>query len=184
MNTNKNNIIKYSIFIALSSLFLFTDLLTKFIAQTTLEGKKPMVLIDGVLELLFIRNEGAAWGMLSNHRWVFMTITAIAIIVLPIILYKYRKLHFLFGFSLSLIIGGAIGNMIDRVFLGYVIDFIYLPFLDFIFGPGGFPRFNIADCCATVGVALMFIYLVFIDKTFFEGEKAKTKVEETKNDEA
>lgn len=160
------------------------DFVTKRLVAGGMELYESRVIIKNVLELEYVRNEGAAWGMLSNHRWVFMTITAIAIIVLPIILYKYRKLHFLFGFSLSLIIGGAIGNMIDRVFLGYVIDFIYLPFLDFIFGPGGFPRFNIADCCATVGVALMFIYLVFIDKTFFEGEKAKTKVEETKNDEA
>lgn len=66
MNTNKNNIVKYTIFIALSGFFLFVDLLTKFIAQVTLEGKKPLVLIDGVLELLFIRNEGAAWGMFSG----------------------------------------------------------------------------------------------------------------------
>ena len=62
MNTNKNNIVKYTIFIALSGFFLFVDLLTKFIAQATLEGKKPLVLIDGVLELLFIRNEGASMG--------------------------------------------------------------------------------------------------------------------------
>ena len=171
----------WTIIIVLSVALYF---ITKRLVAGEMELYERIPVIKGVFELEYIRNEGAAWGILSNHRWVFMVITAVAIIVLPILLYKYRKLHFLFGFSLSLIIGGAIGNMIDRVFLGYVIDFIYLPFLDFIFGPGGFPRFNIADCCATVGVALMFIYLVFIDKTFFEGEKAKTKVEETKNDEA
>ena len=111
------------------------DFVTKRLVAGGMELYESRVIIKNVLELEYVRNEGAAWGMLSNHRWVFMTITAIAIIVLPIILYKYRKLHFLFGFSLSLIIGGAIGNMIDRVFLGYVIDFIYLPFLDFIISP-------------------------------------------------
>ena len=156
------------------------DFITKRLVAGEMELYERIPVIKGVFELEYIRNEGAAWGILSNHRWVFMVITAVAIIVLPILLYKYRKLHFLFGFSLSLIIGGAIGNMIDRVFLGYVIDFIYLPFLNFIFGPGGFPRFNIA----VVGVILMIIYLVFIDRTFFaDDKKKKTQSEETKNDE-
>lgn len=160
------------------------DFVTKRLVAGGMELYETRTVIKGVFELEYIRNEGAAWGILRDHRWVFMVITAVAIIVLPIILYKYRKLHFLFGFSLSLIIGGAIGNMIDRVFLGYVIDFIYLPFLNVIFGPSGFPRFNVADCCAVVGVILMFIYLVFIDKTFFaDDKKKKTQSEETKNDE-
>ena len=160
------------------------DFRTKKLVAGGMELYERIPVIKGVFELEYIRNEGAAWGILSDHRWVFMAITAIAIVILPIILYKYRNLHFLFGFSLSLIIGGAIGNMIDRIFLGYVIDFIYLPFLNVIFGPSGFPRFNIADSCAVVGVILMFIYLVFIDKTFFADDKKKKQPsEETKNDE-
>lgn len=72
------------------------DFVTKRLVAGGMELYESRVIIKNVLELEYVRNEGAAWGMLSNHRWVFMTITAIAIIVLPIILYKYRKLHFLF----------------------------------------------------------------------------------------
>ena len=120
-------------------------------------------------------NLGAAWGMLSGARWIFIIISIAAIIILPIILYKYRKLHFLFGFSMSLIIGGAIGNIIDRLFSGNgVTDFIEFAFVDF-------PIFNVADICVTVGAVMMFIYLVFIDKTFFMTKDSKKEKEETKN---
>lgn len=137
---------------------------TKMLIANTFELGETHVLIKGFLNFTFIRNEGAAWGMFSNSRWVFIVITAVMLVVLPIVLYKYRKLHFLFGFSLSLIIGGAIGNMIDRVFQGSVVDFIQAAFIDF-------PIFNFADCCVTVGAALMFVYLVFIDKTLFKSKK-------------
>ena len=113
--------------------------------------------------------------MLSGARWIFIIISIAAIIILPIILYKYRKLHFLFGFSMSLIIGGAIGNIIDRLFSGNgVTDFIEFAFVDF-------PIFNVADICVTVGAVMMFIYLVFIDKTFFMTKDSKKEKEEAKN---
>lgn len=137
---------------------------TKMLIANTFELGETHVLIKRFLNFTFIRNEGAAWGMFSNSRWVFIVITAVMLVVLPIVLYKYRKLHFLFGFSLSLIIGGAAGNMIDRVFQGSVVDFIQAAFIDF-------PIFNFADCCVTVGAALMFVYLVFIDKTLFKSKK-------------
>ncbi|MBR7082867.1 MAG: signal peptidase II [Clostridia bacterium] len=137
---------------------------TKLLISNTFELGETHVLIKGVLNFTYIRNEGAAWGIFSDSRWVFIAITAVMLVVLPLVLYKYRKLHFLFGFSLSLIIGGAAGNMIDRVFQGSVVDFIQAAFIDF-------PIFNFADCCVTVGAALMFIYLVFIDKTLFKSKK-------------
>ena len=140
------------------------DQLTKYVISHAYEIGESHILINGVLNFTYIRNEGAAWGMFSNSRWVFIAITAVMLVILPILLFKYRKLHFLFGFSLSLIIGGAIGNMIDRVFQGSVVDFIQAAFIDF-------PVFNFADCCVTVGAALMFIYLVFIDKTLFHSKK-------------
>lgn len=145
---------------------------TKLLISNTYALGESHELIKGVLNFTYIRNEGAAWGMLSDNRWVFIVITAIMLVVLPIVLYKYRKLHFLFGFSLSLIIGGAIGNMIDRVFQGSVVDFIQAAFIDF-------PIFNFADCCVTVGAALMFVYLVFIDKTLFKSKKGDDKPTKT-----
>lgn len=157
MNINKNNIIKYSIFIALSSLFLFTDLLTKFIAQTTLEGKKPIVLIDGVLELLFIRNEGAAWGMFSGAGIIFSVIAIAAIIFMIYVLIKMPATKH-YGMLLATIIclfTGALGNLIDRLWLSYVRDFIYFYGIDF-------PVFNVADIFVTIGAVLLIISLIFI----------------------
>ena len=88
---------------------------------------------------------------------------------MPIILYRYRKLHFLFGLSLSLFIGGAIGNMIDRVFLGYVVDFLEFTFIDF-------PIFNVADICVVCGAIIMMIYVIFFDKEFFTDKKQTQKI--------
>jgi signal peptidase II len=153
---------------------IILDQITKLIVVNTMTLAETIPLIEKVFSFTRVHNYGAAWGMLSNHRWIFIAVTALAIIILPIFLYKYRKLHFLFGFSLSLIIGGAVGNMIDRVFLGYVIDFLQFTFIDF-------PVFNVADICVTCGAALMFIYLAFIDKTLF-AETPKKKKEESTND--
>lgn len=161
------------VWIIVIALSVGIDQLTKYLISSSYAIGESHVLIKGVLNFTYIRNDGAAWGMLSNSRWIFIVITAIMIVILPIVLYRYRKLHFMFGFSLSLIIGGAIGNMIDRVFQGSVVDFIQAAFIDF-------PVFNFADCCVTVGAVMMFIYLVFIDKTLFRPKKA----EETAGDAA
>lgn len=122
--------------------------------------------IPKIMEFRYILNTGAAWGMFSENRWVFLIISGVALVILPIILYKYRNLPFLFGFSLSLIISGAAGNMIDRVFSGAVVDFLNFLFVDF-------PVFNFADICVTVGAALMFVYLIFFDKEIFSDSKKK-----------
>ena len=165
------------------------DQLTKLIVVNTMTVGQSNVIIDGVLSFTFVRNEGADWGMFADNRWIFIAITAVAIICLPLILYKYRHAPFLFGFSLSLIISGAIGNMIDRVFVGSVVDFIDADIFNLVYTPisgifgvknAHFPVFNIADCCVTVGAILMFIYLIFLDKTIFPSEKKPA--EETRND--
>lgn len=152
------------LWIAVILLSVLLDFLSKQIVMGNMELFSSIPLIPNVLSFTYIHNKGAAWGMFSDQRWVFLVVTGIALIVMPIVLYKYRKLHFLFGFSLSLVIGGAVGNMIDRVFLGYVVDFIEFTFIDF-------PVFNVADICVTVGAALLFVYLIFIDKTFFADKK-------------
>lgn len=143
------------------------DQVTKILVAGNMVLYESIPVIPKLFSLTYIHNYGAAWGMFSEHRWVFLIITAAALMIMPIILYRYRKLHFLFGFSLSMILAGAIGNMIDRVFLGYVVDFIEAVFIDF-------PIFNVADICVVVGAVLMAIYLIFLDKTFFV-DKPKSK---------
>ncbi|MBQ3490319.1 MAG: signal peptidase II [Clostridia bacterium] len=140
------------------------DQVTKLIVVNTMEYGQSIVLIKKIFSFQYIHNYGAAWGMFSDHRWVFMVITSLALIAMPIILYRYRKLHFLFGLSLSLFIGGAIGNMIDRIFLGYVVDFLQFTFIDF-------PIFNVADICVVFGAIIMMIYVIFFDKELFVDKK-------------
>jgi signal peptidase II len=159
---------------AIIILSVLIDQISKYIVVQTLPLYDSVTLIDGFFSFTHIQNRGAAWGMFSEHRWVFLAATAIAIIVLPIILYRFRKLHALFGTSMSLIIGGAVGNMIDRLFLGYVIDFLEFTFIDF-------PVFNIADICIVVGTFMMAAYILFFDKTLFVDTKNK-KEKDTTND--
>lgn len=144
------------------------DQASKLIVVNTMEYGESIVLIKNIFSFQYIHNYGAAWGMFSNHRWVFMLITSLALIAMPIILYRYRKLHFLFGLSLSLFIGGAIGNMIDRVFLGYVVDFLEFTFIDF-------PIFNVADICVVCGAIIMMVYVIFFDKELFTDTKQTPK---------
>jgi signal peptidase II len=154
---------------------VLVDQISKLIVVKTLPLYDSIVVIKGFFSFSHIQNRGAAWGMFSESRWIFLTATAVALIVLPIILYKFRKVHVLFGTSMSLIIGGAIGNMIDRVFLGYVVDFLEFTFIDF-------PVFNIADVCIVVGTFMMAAYILFFDKTLFVDKKKTSEKAEKEKD--
>ena len=128
------------------------DQLTKYLAVSHLKDGSSMVLIPGVFELTYLENRGAAWGMLENFRWLFLIFTAVAcgglaygyIKSLPS--KRYRNFRILCVFLLS----GAIGNAIDRLFHGYVVDFFYFSLIDF-------PVFNVADCYVTVSIVLFLI---------------------------
>ena len=153
---------------------ILLDQLTKWIVVNSMELYESIVLIPKLFSFTHIHNYGAAWGMFSDHRWIFILVTTVALIAMPIILYRYRKVHFLFSLSLSLFIGGAVGNMIDRVFLGYVVDFLEFTFIDF-------PVFNVADICVVFGAGIMIVYALFFDKTLFVDKKpaaASTNAEE------
>ena len=146
------------------------DQVTKLLAIQFLGLYQRITVIPYLFNFYHIKNTGAAWGMFSENRWVFIIISLAAIIALPFFLYKYRKAPFAFGFSLSLIIGGAIGNMIDRLFApnGGVTDFIEFAFMDF-------PVFNVADICVCIGAVIIFIYLAFFDKVIFPPDEPKKK---------
>ena len=106
-----------------------------------------------VLHFTYYRNEGAAFGSLKDHRWVFMVFSTIAIIGLTIYLFKYRPKSKFVQITLAMIIGGGIGNMIDRIFLGYVIDFVDFTLINFAI-------FNMADAFITVGAFMLMGYLL------------------------
>lgn len=129
------------------------DQLTKVLAVTYLEPRGEVPLWNGVLHLNFVRNEGAAFGMFSNHRWVFMVFSTIAIVGLSVYLFRFCKEKMWAKVSLAIIIGGGIGNMIDRFSTGSVVDFIYFALIDF-------PVFNVADSFVCIGAGLLAVYLI------------------------
>ena len=163
--------------IVLASILL--DQATKLWAIECLDIFERIDAIPFLINFYHIKNPGAAWGMFSDNRWIFLVISSVAIIALPIFLYKFRRAPKIFGISLSLIIGGAAGNMIDRLFApnGYVTDFIEFAFMDF-------PIFNVADICVCIGAFMLFIYLAFFDKVVFppDEKKKKEKAPDMKND--
>ena len=118
--------------------------------QTTREN---FFKIDGLLGFCYIKNEGAAFGILADHRWVFMTATSLLIIGVTAYLFFKKINDKLLLISSVMVVGGGIGNMIDRVAYGYVVDFIEFLFVDFYV-------FNIADSFVVVGCGLMILYII------------------------
>lgn len=149
------------------------DFVTKQIVQNEFVIGQSKEFIHGFIEFLYIRNKGAAWGMLRDSRWVFLVLTAAAMVILPILLFRYGRKHFLLGLSLSMMLGGAIGNMIDRVFYGSVVDFIHFEMKNFPIFNESFPVFNVADCFVTVGAVLMVVCALIYDDVFTRGGKKR-----------
>ena len=130
------------------------DQLTKMIAERFLKPVDTVPIWENVLHLTYVTNKGAAFGILQNQRWVFLVVSTVAIVLLSYFLWKKRDAHPLLCVALSFIIGGGIGNMIDRTVLGYVIDFIDFRLIHFAV-------FNGADSFVTVGCVLMAVWLLF-----------------------
>ena len=159
----KSKWVKRLLLLGIVVLGVLADYLTKLIAVNRLKGEDPVPLIRGILRFSYVENPGAAWGMLSEHRWVFMVFSALAIVVIAIYLIR-RDPPTLLCVSLSLILSGGIGNMIDRTFRGVVVDFIEF----YLFS---FPVFNVADCLVVIGSGLLIVWLIL--DTVRERKKAK-----------
>lgn len=136
------------------------DQFTKWLIVSNFELNESRAVIDGVLNFTYIRNDGAALGMLDDHRWIFMVTSTLAIVAGLVFMFVYYQKHYdpMLYTSLSFIVGGGIGNMIDRTVLGYVVDFIdvrFIPFWKWIF--------NVADVFVCVGSALVVLYVLISD---------------------
>lgn len=134
------------------------DQLTKWLAATYLKAIDTVPIIKNALHLTYLENRGAAFGMLKNHRWVFMVVSTLAIIaIIAVMIASYKKLYDpLLYVGLTFIAGGGIGNMIDRIALGYVVDFIDFRLIDFAI-------FNVADSFVCVGCALVILQILVGD---------------------
>ena len=141
-------------FLVIAFIVLF-DQITKHLAFIHLSGRTTsLVVIPHVINFRYLTNSGAAWGMLSDQRWIYMSISIAAILAILYLLFRLRKSRDpLLKTALLFFVGGGIGNMIDRIANGYVIDFLEFGFMDF-------PVFNVADSFVTIAAALMIVYLI------------------------
>lgn len=129
------------------------DQIIKLAVVNLLKPIGTFVLIPRFLEFTYSENSGAAFGMLQNNSIFFAVLTIVISIVIFGFLVKYKHHNLLSKISCLMIIAGGLGNLVDRLRLHYVVDFIHFYFFNYIF--------NFADCLVTVGVALMVIYVVF-----------------------
>lgn len=140
--------------LAIVLIILSLDRLTKILATSNLSLSQSVAVIKGVFHITLVHNRGAAFGILKNHLALLVITSLLAVILICQNLKNSRALK-IYSISLSLILAGALGNLIDRVFFGYVIDF-----LDFRI----WPVFNVADSAITVG-AIMLGYCILSPKT-------------------
>ena len=153
---------------------ILVDQIVKIIISSTMSVGETIPVIKDIFHFTYIRNEGAAFGMLSEHRWVFMIISSVAIVAMCIYLFKFCKERMLVRIGIALVIGGGIGNMIDRIFLGYVVDMIDCRFIDFYV-------FNVADSCVCVGAGIVFLGVLLDTITEIKESKAKKLAENNEN---
>lgn len=160
METKTNTLKKAVIGMILSVVLIVIDQITKLMAIHGLMNQQPFVILDGILELHYLENRGAAFGILQGKKAFFIIFT---ILVLAFIAYIYlkripdkKKFRLLDGICI-LFFAGAVGNFIDRVFRNYVVDFFYFKLIDF-------PIFNVADIYVTVAAFAMIILGLFYYK--------------------
>ena len=139
-----------------AALFLVTDQVSKhFVIELLHTGAFPLTVIPGVIEFDFVANTGVSFGLAQGFGSVFVLLAAVIVAVVVAYLARARVVSWFEVVGLGMLVGGAVGNALDRALLGFVIDFIATTFIDF-------PVFNIADIGITVGVALAFVgYLWF-----------------------
>lgn len=178
MKNSKSIILRNVIGVIAVALLVLFDQVTKSLAVKYLKDKASYVLINGVLEFQYTENSGAAFGIFQNKQ---IGLVVISVIVLAFVIflfettpYKKRLTPMLVVYIL--IVAGAIGNMIDRIRLGYVVDFIYVRAINF-------PNFNVADSCVTVGCILLIVLLLFVYKEeeqitgIFKGKKNAAEID-------
>ncbi len=151
---SKRYVISRAVCILSAALMVLLDQITKLLTVTFLQDGGEVIVINGVLRFVYVENRGAAFGSFSEQRWLFMVISSVAILLIfGYILYQ-KKLTLLPLASLTMIMAGGIGNMIDRIALGYVVDMIDVYLINFAV-------FNVADSFVTVGCFMLIFILLF-----------------------
>lgn len=164
--------VRYAILGLVTTVTVLLDQATKIHIMQTMRLHESIPVIDGFFNLTYIRNPGAAFGLLASSGPVFRTVffglaSVFALGLLATIFFRLQEEDRTGQLSVAAILGGALGNLIDRVRYGEVIDF-----LDFYLGPYHWPAFNVADAAISVGVFFLVLHYVFEKKT--EADQAPT----------
>lgn len=144
---------------------ILLDQFTKWLIVNNMFLGESITIINNVLYITSHRNRGAAWGILQGQMWLFYVITIVVIVAIMFYLHKAARGKMLLGVSLALMLGGAIGNFIDRVLRKEVVDFIHTYIFNY-----NFPVFNIADSSLVIGVILLMIQMLLDER----GSKEKS----------
>ena len=154
-------------YILLMVSIIFADQLTKWLAVICLKGEESYPFWKDVFHFTYVENRGSAFGMLKDHRWVFMSVSTVVIIAALLIFFiYYKKLTPLMRWAISFLVAGGIGNIIDRVFLGYVVDFLDFTLIDFAV-------FNVADSFVCIGAGLFILWYILDAINEYKQKKAE-----------
>ena len=158
-NTKRSIVISLIIKISLVLVVVGLDLLTKIIFY-----QKNLTIIPSLIGVRYqsTLNTGGAWGVLSNNMWLLIAITVMFLVGVVLQEIYFKNTDKLFSVALGFIVGGAIGNFADRIFLGGVRDFVFFEFWQ------SFPTFNVADSFLSIGMVLLAIYVLFVYKPIKE----------------
>jgi len=155
---------RYTILLAVCGSVLLLDQVTKILVDNSMRLYSREPLINGFLDLHYIRNSGAAFGFLAGSHSAFrlpffIGVSVIAVGIILYLFYKMEESETLAPIALALVLGGAVGNLVDRIRLGEVIDFIYFHYKRF-----AWPAFNVADIAITSGVILLIFRMLFLEE--------------------
>ena len=141
------------------------DQFIKMLVITNLKPIGSIGLIPKLLELTYVENFGVAFGFLSGLSWLIIALTVVVLIGMIFFVFRYKHHTFLSYTSCILIAAGGIGNVIDRIAFGYVVDYIHVMFFPYVF--------NFADCCVVIGAVLFAVWYLFIKDQKEQGETLK-----------
>ena len=156
---------QFAFFALFAAGIVAADQFTKYLTVANIALGEKVPFIPGLIRFTYVQNTGAAFSSFEGQQWLF---ALIFIVFTALILWEYRKKSMPFSaferWCIAAIYGGGLGNMIDRVRMGYVVDMIETEFMEF-------PVFNVADCFITCGCIAMMVSLVLFNKEFWKDEK-------------
>lgn len=154
-----------------AAVLLVADQVTKHLVLEKIKPTGALEVIPGLLEFSYIENTGAAFGMFKDSIWIISVIGAAATVAIILLIFKYSR-HTVYSLiSAALLLAGGIGNIIDRIRFGFVVDFIFVKFFPYIF--------NFADCCITVGTGFFILHFLILTHREKAAARSESDREET-----